>query len=150
MLRSFVAGNALIALILMLVSWGFFLLMHLKYPFLLGSVSGIFNLVPYLGAVLAWIPPFLIGLAQWNTIGPYLVVAAVLTFLHIVGMNVLMPAIVGRQVHLNALAVTASLLFWGWLWGAVGLILAIPITATVKVICDHTEGWEPLGRWMGA
>ena len=150
MLRSFVAGNALIAIILMLVSWGFFLLMHLQYPFLLGSASGILNLVPYLGALLAWIPPLLIGLAQWNTIGPYLVVMAVLTFLHIVGMNILMPAIVGRRVHLNALAVTVALLFWGWLWGAIGLILAIPITATAKVICDHSDGWEPLGRWLGA
>jgi predicted PurR-regulated permease PerM len=150
MLRSFVAGNALIALILMLMSWGFFLLVHLQYPFLLGCVSGVLNLVPYLGAVLAWIPPFLIGLAQWNTISPYLVVAAGLTFLHIVGMNILMPAIVGRRVHLNALAVTAALLFWGWLWGGVGLILAIPITAAVKVICDHADGWEPLGRWLGA
>jgi predicted PurR-regulated permease PerM len=150
MLRSFVAGNALVALLLMLASWGFFLLVHLQYPFLLGCVSGILNLVPYLGAVLAWIPPFVIGLAQWNSVGPYLIVASVLTVFHIIGMNVLMPAIVGRRVHLNALAVTAALLFWGWLWGAVGLILAIPITATVKVICDHSEGWEPVGRWLGA
>jgi predicted PurR-regulated permease PerM len=150
MLRRIVAGNALIALILMLASWGFFLLMHLKYPFLLGSVSGVLNLVPYLGALLAWIPPFLIGLAQWNTVGPYLLVAAILSLLHIIGMNVLMPAIVGRRVHLNALAVTVALLFWGWLWGGIGLLLAIPITATVKVICDHSDGWEPLGRWLGA
>jgi len=150
MLRSFVAGNALVAIILMLLSWGFFLWIHLDYPFLLGTVSGLLNLVPYIGAVLAWIPPFLIGLAQWNTIGPYFGVAAMLTFLHIIGLNVLMPAIVGRRVHLNALAVTAALLFWGWLWGAIGLILAIPITATVKVICDHAEGWEPVGRWLGA
>jgi predicted PurR-regulated permease PerM len=149
-LKSFVAGNALVALILMLLSWGFFLLIHLKYPFLLGCVSGLLNLVPYLGAVLSWIPPFLIGLAQWKTIGPYLGISAMLTFLHIIGQNVLMPAIVGRRVHLSALAVTASLLFWGWLRGAVGLILAIPITATVKVICDHAEGWEPVGRWLGA
>jgi predicted PurR-regulated permease PerM len=150
MLRSFVAGNALVAIILILLSWGFFLWIHLDYPFLLGCVSGLLNLVPYLGAVLAWIPPFLIGLAQWNTISPYIGVAAMLTFLHIVGLNVLMPAIVGRRVHLNALAVTASLLFWGWMWGAIGLLLAIPITATVKVICDHAEGWEPVGRWLGA
>jgi predicted PurR-regulated permease PerM len=150
MLRSFVAGNALVAVILMLLSWGFFLLIHLEYPFLLGCVSGLLNLVPYVGAVLAWIPPFLIGLAQWNTIGPYVGMAAVVTFLHIIGLNVLMPAIVGRRVHLNALAVTSALLFWGWLWGAIGLILAIPITATIKVICDHTEGWGPLGRWLGA
>src|SRR5579863_611967 len=109
MLRSFVAGNALVAIILILLSWGFFLVVHLKYPFLLGCASGLLNLVPYLGAVLAWIPPFLIGLAQWNTVGPYFGVAAMLTFLHIVGLNVLMPAIVGRRVHLNALAVTAAL-----------------------------------------
>jgi len=70
--------------------------------------------------------------------------------LHIVGLNVLMPAIVARRVHLNPLAVTISLLFWGWLWGAIGLILAIPITATVKVICDHVEGWEAVGSWLGA
>src|ERR1700688_4199425 len=78
MLRSFVAGNALIALILMLLSWGFFLVMHLNYPFLLGCVSGLLNLVPYLGAVLAWVPPFFLGLAQWNTVSPYLIVAAAL------------------------------------------------------------------------
>jgi predicted PurR-regulated permease PerM len=149
MLRSFVAGNALIAIILMLLSWGFFLMIHLDNPFLLGCVSGLLNLVPYVGAVLSWIPPFLIGLVNWNSIGPYVGVAAALTLLHIIGLNVLMPAIVGRRVHLNALAVTAALLFWGWIWGAVGLILAIPITATVKVICDHSEGWEPLGRWLG-
>jgi predicted PurR-regulated permease PerM len=150
MLRSFVAGNAFVAILLILASWGFFLAMHLQYPFLLGCVAGLLNLVPYVGAVLAWVPPFLIGLAQWNAVGPYLIVASVLTLLHIIAMNILMPAIVGRRVHLNALAVTASLLFWGWLWGAMGLLLAIPITGIVKVICDHSEGWEPVGRWLGA
>jgi predicted PurR-regulated permease PerM len=149
-LRSFVAGNALVAVILMLTSWGFFLAMHLKYPFLLGCASGLLNLVPYLGAVLSWVPPYLIGLAQWNTVGPFILIAAGLIFLHIVGLNILMPAIVGRRVHLNALAVTVALLFWGWIWGGIGLILAIPITATIKVICDHTKGWEPVGRWLGA
>jgi predicted PurR-regulated permease PerM len=150
MLRSYVAGNALVALILMLASWAFFLGIHLDYPFLAGCVSGLLNLVPYLGAVLAWIPPYLIGMAQWNTVGPYVGVAAMLSFFHLIGLNVLMPAIVGRRVHLNALAVTIALLFWGWLWGAIGLILAIPITATLKVICDHVEGWKPAGRWLGA
>ena len=136
--------------ILMLSSWAFFLVIHLDYPFLAGGASGLLNLVPYLGAVLAWIPPFLIGMAQWSTVGPYLGVAAMLTLFHIIGLNVLMPAIVGRRVHLNALSVTIALLFWGWLWGAIGLILAIPITATIKVVCDHAEGWESIGQWLGA
>ena len=150
MLRSFVAGNALVALILILLSWAFFLKMHLDYPFLAGCVSGLLNLVPYLGAVLAWLPPFLIGMAQWNTVGPYIWIATALIAIHMVGLNILMPALVGRRVHLNALSVTIALLFWGWLWGAIGLILAIPITAAIKVICDHVDGWEPAGRWLGA
>jgi predicted PurR-regulated permease PerM len=150
MLRGYLAGNALVALILMLASWSFFLVIHLDYPFLAGCASGLLNLVPYLGAVLAWLPPFFIGMVKWNTIGPYLAIAATLLVFHIVGLNVLMPAIVGRRVHLNPLAVTIALLLWGWLWGAIGLILAIPITATIKVICDHVEGWQPAGRWLGA
>jgi len=150
MLRTYLAGNALVALILMVASSAFFLFIHLDYPFLAGSVSGILNLVPYLGVVLAWLPPFFIGMVKWNTLGPYLGVAATMLFFHIIALNVLMPAIVGRRVHLNPLAVTIALLLWGWLWGAIGLILAIPITATIKVICDHIEGWEPAGRWLGA
>jgi predicted PurR-regulated permease PerM len=150
MLRGYLAGNALVALILMFASWAFFLMIHLDYPFLTGCVSGMLNLVPYLGAVLTWFPPFIIGMAQWKTIGPYVGIAAVLSVFHLIGFNVLMPAIVGRRVHLNALAVTIALLFWGWMWGAIGLILAIPITAAIKVICDHVNGWEPAGRWLGA
>lgn len=150
MLRSYLIGNALVALILMIASWGFFLLIHLDYPFLAGCTSGLLNLVPYLGAVLAWLPPFLIGMTKWNTVGPYLGIAATLFLLHLIGFNVLMPAIVGRRVHLNPLAVTIALMIWGWLWGTIGLILAIPITATLKVVCDHVEGWEPVGRWLGA
>ena len=150
MLRGYLVGNALVALILMVASWGFFLMIHLDYPFLAGVTSGLLNLVPYLGAVLSWLPPFLIGLTKWNTVGPFVGIAATLFVLHLIGFNVLMPAIVGRRVHLNPLAVTIALLIWGWLWGTIGLILAIPITATLKVVCDHVDGWEPVGRWLGA
>ena len=149
MLRSYVAGNALVAIILALATWGFFWMMGLEYPFLTGVVSGVLNLVPYLGAMLAWVPPFVIGLSQWKTFAPFFLVAGVLSIFHIIAINVLMPAVVGRRVHLNALAVTVALLFWGWMWGGIGLILAIPITATIKAVCDNVESWQPVGRWLG-
>jgi predicted PurR-regulated permease PerM len=149
-LRSYVVGNLLVAGILALVSWVFFWMIGLDYPFLGGMVSGLLNLVPYLGAVLAWIPPFVLGLSKWRGVPPFLGVAAVLSVLHLTAINVLMPALVGRRVHLNAVAVTIALLFWGWLWGAIGLILAIPITATLKVICDKVESLQPVGHWLGA
>jgi len=150
MMRSYVAGNLLIAGILSVACWVFFWAIHLESPAVLGVASGCLNLIPYIGTVLSWIPPFVVGLAHWKTAGPFLGVAGVLTGLHVIAQNVLMPAIVGRRVHLNAVAVTIALLFWGWMWGAAGLILAIPITAVLKVICDHVPSWQPAGRWLGS
>ena len=147
-LRSYLAGTTLVGLILVLTSWLFFWWMGLDFPFLTALASGLMNLVPYLGALLSWAPPFLIGLKQFHTAGPYIGIAATMTFLHIIAANLLIPALVGWRVRLNALALTISLLFWGWLWGPMGLILAIPITAVIKVVCDHVEGWEPVGHWL--
>lgn len=148
-LRSFMAGTALVGILLILVSCVVFWVLGLKYFLLLGIVSGLLNMVPYIGAVLAWLPPMLIGLAQWHRVGPFFLLTALLTTLHVLAINVLLPALVGRRVRLNALAVTVSLLFWGFLWGAMGLVLAAPITATIKVVCDHVESWRPVGRWLG-
>ncbi len=149
-LRSYVVGNVLVALILASASCFFFWLIDLDYPFLAGGVSGVLNLVPYLGVILSWIPPFVVGLTKWKTAGPYFGIAMLLSFLHLIALNVLFPALVGRRVHLNAVAVTLSLVFWGWMWGGIGLLLAIPITATLKVICDHVDSWQPIGRWIGS
>lgn len=149
-LRSYLAGTTLVGMILVLASWFFFWEIGLDFPFLTALVSGLLNLVPYLGVVVAWMPPFLMGLKQFHTAGPFVGIAAMLTMLHIVAANLLIPALIGWRVRLNALALTISLLFWGWLWGPMGLILAIPITAVIKVICDHVEGWEQVGHWLSA
>lgn len=149
-LRGYVFGTALVGLILVLAGWLFFWTLGLDFPFLTALVSGLCNLVPYLGAVLSWVPPLLIGLKQFHTVGPFVLIFAVLTLFHIFTANLLIPALVGWRVRLNALALTVSLLFWGFLWGAMGLVLAIPITAVIKVICDHVESWQPVGRWLSA
>jgi predicted PurR-regulated permease PerM len=149
-LRSYLMGTALVGLILVFASWLFFWALGLDFPFLTALVSGVCNLVPYIGVVISWVPPVLIGAAQFHTIGPFVGILAMLTVFHIVAANLLVPALVGWRVRLNALALTVSLLFWGWLWGAMGLILAIPITAVIKVICDHVESLQPVGRWLSA
>jgi predicted PurR-regulated permease PerM len=149
-LRSYVVGTAMVGVVLVVLSWLFFLLIGLEFPFLAALISGTCNLIPYLGVVLSWVPPLLIGLKQFHTVPPFIGIFAVLTFLHLVAANLLVPALVGSMVRLNALALTVSLLFWGFLWGAMGLILAIPITAVIKVICDHKESWQPVGRWLSA
>ena len=70
-------------------------------------------------------------------------------FLHLVGLNLLYPKMVGSRVHLNPLAVTVALMFWGLLWGGAGLVLAIPVTAGMKAVFDNVSGLEVYGRLLG-
>jgi predicted PurR-regulated permease PerM len=149
-LRSYLAGMTIVTLMVIAVSSAFFWFMGLDYPILTGMASGLLNMVPYIGAVLAWLPAFIIALAKWNTLGQFVLIAAVLTTVHVLALNLVAPQLVGRRVRLNAVAITISLLFWGWVWGGMGLLLAIPITASLRVICDHTEKLRPIGRWLSA
>ncbi len=68
--------------------------------------------------------------------------------LHLITMNVLYAKIIGRRVRLNPLVVTIAMMFWGLLWGPIGLVLAIPITAGIKAVCDNVESLEPFGRLL--
>jgi len=149
-LRNYLAGMTILTMMVIAASSLFFWILGMEYPILTGIASGILNMVPYIGVVLAWLPAFIIALAKWNTVGSYFLIAGGLSAIHMVALNFVAPQVVGRRVRLNAVAITVALLFWGWVWGGMGLILAIPITATLRVICDHTESWKPIGRWLSA
>jgi predicted PurR-regulated permease PerM len=149
-LRDYLIGMSVVTLVVIACSSIFFLALGFDYPVLAGITSGLFNMVPYIGAVLAWIPGFFLAVLKWKAVSHFGVIAVVLTSIHIVAQNLIAPQLVGRQVQLNAVAITISLLFWGWVWGGMGLILGIPITAALRVICDHTESWKPVARWLSA
>jgi predicted PurR-regulated permease PerM len=79
----------------------------------------------------------------------FIAIVTVVAISHVIALNLLYPKIIGRRLRLNPLAVTLALLFWGWLWGAMGLILAIPLTAAIKIIFDHVESLQAWGAWLG-
>lgn len=149
-LRDYLIGMTVVTLVVIACSSFFFWALGFDYPILGGITSGLFNMVPYIGAVLAWLPGFFLAVLKWKAISHFGVIAIVLTGIHVVAQNLIAPQLVGRQVQLNAVAITISLLFWGWVWGGMGLILAIPITAALRVICDHTQSWKPVARWLSA
>jgi len=149
-LRDYLAGMTIVTLVVIAASSLFFWTIGMEYPVLTGIASGLLNMVPYIGAVMAWLPAFVIALAKWKTLGQFVLIAATLTTIHVLAINLVAPQLVGRRVRLNAVAITIALLFWGWVWGGMGLVLAIPITAALRVICDHTESWKPIGRWLSA
>ena len=149
MARAFVVGNFMIGILLATVSWAAFAIIHVPYPFLAGILSGFLSLVPYAGMVLALLPPVLSVIAGGNTGAVILIALTIVLTLHLTAMNVLYPKIVGARVHLNPLVVTFSLMFWGFIWDAAGLLLAIPITAGIKAVCDNVAGLRSFGRFLG-
>jgi predicted PurR-regulated permease PerM len=148
MIRGFIAGNVLIGLINAVVSAIVFWRLDIPYFYFLGVISGFASLVPYVGVFLALLPPLAGGVGLVNGRG-VLVILLTVVALHVLTLNVLYPKIVGRRLRLNPLAITLSLLFWAWIWGAMGLILAVPIVGATKIICDYIDPLRGLGAWLG-
>lgn len=149
MLRQFVLGNLLVAVISAFLITPAFAAVQLRYALFLGPLAAFLSLIPYVGVAVAMLPPLLMGLLQYNTLQPFVIIAITVVVVHFVAMNVLTPKLVGHRVNLNAFAVTLAMMFWGWLWGAIGLVLAVPITAAIKAVCDNIEKLKPYGAWMG-
>ena len=148
MVRAFVVGNFLLGFLLAIVSSAMFWAMRLPYPLLVGPLSGLLSLVPYVGLPLAMMPPLFAALGP-NTVTVYVLVVVSVSLLHLIALNLLYPKVVGSRVHLNPLVVTFSLMFWGFLWDAPGLLLAIPLTAGLKAVCDNVKEFRPIGKFLG-
>jgi predicted PurR-regulated permease PerM len=148
MIRSFIAGNVLIGLINAFVSTVVFWQLGIPYFYFLGVISGFASLIPYLGVFLALLPPLAGGVGIVDKSGVLIILLTVVG-LHVLTLNVLYPKIVGKRLRLNPLAITLSLLFWAWIWGAMGLIFAVPIVGATKIICDYIDPLRGLGAWLG-
>ena len=149
MMRKFLLGNAVIALVLSAMTVLVFLLVGLPYPVVLGILSGTLSIVPYLGLPLALLPGGIVGLVSFESGEPFLAMVASVTVLHLAAANYLTPKLVGGEVRLNATASTVALLFFGWLWGGMGLVLGIPILAVLKCIFDNVPSTRRIGLFLG-
>ena len=148
MMKGFIVGNFAIGIFMSIASAIVFAFLHLPYFYFLGLISGFLSLIPYLGVILALLPPIASGLGVLHSSG-IIVIAVVILGLHVFSMNVLYPKVIGGRLELNPLAVTLGLLIWGWIWGAMGLILAVPVLGAIKIVCDNIEGLQPFGRLLG-
>ncbi len=117
--------------------------MGLDFPVLLGLVAFVLNYVPTIGSILASVPAVLLGLIQFG-VGRTLVVALGYVVVNTVFGNIIEPNLMGRRLGLSTLVVILSLVFWGWLWGPVGALLAVPLTMVVKIWLENTSDL----RWV--
>lgn len=143
-IRSFLLARSVINLGLAVVFaaflWGF----KIRFPFALGLFAGLTNFIPYVGQVLGGGLPALVTLAQFESPGDALIVAAVYLGLVTVESYIVTPYVLSRSLDLNGTVILVACLFWGFLWGLVGLILAMPITACIKLVCQSVP---ELYRW---
>ena len=148
MVRGFSGGNLIIGSVMAAVIVGVLLALRMDGAFALGIVSGFLNLIPFLGVVLASVVPLLAATLQFGSAGPFLIIAATIVTLHLVSANLLIPKLIGSRVNIGPVAATVGMLFWSWLWGGVGLLLAVPLTALVKLVADCHPALLPISNLL--
>lgn len=125
-----------------------FTLVGIKYGFLLGLITGIFNVIPYIGILVALLLSVIVTFAT-ASLSKVLLVVMVMVIIHIVDGNFIMPKIVGSKVKINTLVALLGLVLGEMIWGITGMLLSIPVIAIIKVVFDRVEGLRPWGMLLG-
>ncbi|MHB1669022.1 AI-2E family transporter [Thiomonas sp.] len=115
-----------------------------------GIVAGVLNLVPYVGSLITASTSGLVAFLQFGSLDMALVIGGVSLGIHTLVGNLLTPWLTSRSSQLSPVAVFVGLLAWGWLWGAWGLLLGVPILMIVKAVCDRLDGLKPIGEFLGS
>ena len=118
-------------------------------PVLWGAMAFAFNYCPYLGAAASLAVLTVVAALTFDELQEVLAVPAVFFTFTVIEGQLLSPLIIGRNLILNPVVILLSMLFWAWLWGVVGALLAVPILVGFKIVCDHNERLKPLGEWLG-
>lgn len=146
MIRGFVLGNLLIGLLMSVVTAVVLIALKIDGAVVLGIASGLLNLLPFLGAIAGSLIPLGAALAQNQPLSTMLLILLTVIVLHTVAINLLVPKIIGERVSISPVAATVGIMFWGWLWGLIGVVLAVPLTALVKIIADSHPSLDKLAN----
>ena len=150
MIRAFVTANA-ITLILLFFGHGLVLyFLGFNNWISLTLITAFLSLIPLVGAPLAILLPLTQGLPQSVGTFPFLVLAVAFLSFHIIANNLILPQLIGSKINVNTAALIFGLLFWGWLWGGIGFILAVPMTALVKIFLESNPETVPLANLLSA
>jgi predicted PurR-regulated permease PerM len=118
-------------------------------PLLWGVMAAVFNFIPYLGAVASMIILTIVAVLTFDDLGRALLVPGVFILLTAMEGSFITPTIVGHRLTLNPVAIFIWLTLWGWLWGVPGMLLAVPLLAALKIVCDHVRPLNPIGEFLG-
>lgn len=132
-----------------IATWLAFLWVGMEHAAVWGVAAAVLNIIPYLGAIIITVGTALVAFLQFGSVGMALTVGTISLVINSIEGYLLTPWLSGRASRMNAVVVFAGILFWGWLWGAWGLLLGMPIMMAVKSVCDRVEAFKPVGEFMG-
>jgi AI-2 transport protein TqsA len=147
--QRYIAIKTLMSLLTGAAVTGLLLVMGVSYPFLWGLLAFLLNYVPTLGSIAASVPAILVALIELGAGAAFLTAGGYLA-VNIGISNFMEPRVMGRELGLSALVVLLSLVFWGWIFGVVGMLLAVPLTMTVKIALDSNAETRWLALLLGS
>ena len=146
--RKYMITKSLINIATGFMTWVVLTILGVDFPLLWGFVAFLLNYIPNFGSIIAVSFPTLISLLQFGSITTPLLVLLLLMSGHTIIGNVIEPKVMQFSMNLSPLLVIVSLIFWGWLWGVWGMILAVPIMAIIKIILENIESLKPIAVLM--
>ncbi|MFL1407071.1 AI-2E family transporter [Marinobacter sp. M1N3S26] len=148
-MRRFIFVMFLGAMFVGVLTWLAFLLLGVEQAILWGVMAGVASAVPYLGPFLVLVGSGAAAFIQFGSLDMAILVAGASLIITSIQGYLLTPWLTARVSSLNAVVIFIGLLFWGWLWGPVGLILATPLLMMTKTLCDHVENLQGVGELLG-
>lgn len=139
------AINVVVGIVTGIVMWA----CGMPNPALWGLVAGLLNYMPYVGAIATMAVLGLAALVTFDTLGRALVVPGAFFIINLIEANVVSPLILGNRLRLNTVALFIGMLFWWYVWGIPGALMAVPMMATLKIFCDHFDDLAPVGEFLG-
>ena len=118
-------------------------------PALWGLVAGLLNYMPYVGALATIAVLGMAALVSFDTLGRALVVPGTFFIINMIEANIVSPLVLGSRLALNTVALFVGMMFWWYIWGIPGALMAVPMMATIKIFCDHFEDLAPVGEFLG-
>ncbi len=149
-LQSYIVIKTIISLLVAIVATIIFLSYGIDYALIWGLLTFILNFIPNIGALIATIAPIIIALLEYGFGFTAISMAALLTINHTIMGSLVEPHYLGKQMDLSPVFVLFSLIFWGWVWGIVGMFLSVPIAAAMKILFSNIEPLRPVAILMGS
>jgi predicted PurR-regulated permease PerM len=147
--QRYMVTKTLVSVIIAVLTGVALLAAGVDFPFLWAFLTFLLNFIPNVGPIIAVAPPVLLALIQFPSPTRALVLLPVLIAIQVGLGNFVEPRLMGRSVNLSPLVVLLAIVFWGWLWGVIGVVLAVPLTVTLQIIFDHVEGLRPVAVLLG-